>query len=40
MEVRPIYHWQIKDNVRGNIFVCFLALYLAALLMHKFAKAE
>jgi len=40
MEVRPIYHWQIKDNVRGHIFVCFLALYLAALLKHKLAEAK
>lgn len=40
MEVRPVYHWQVKDNVRGHVFVCFLALYLAALLKHKLAEAE
>ena len=40
MEVRPIYHWQFKDNVKGHIFVCFLALYLAALLKRKLAEAK
>jgi hypothetical protein len=32
MEVHPIYHHQSKDNVRGHIFSCFLALYLGAML--------
>ena len=32
VELRPIYHWRKKENVKGHIFVCFLALYLAALL--------
>jgi len=32
VEMRPVYHWRRKDNIRGHIFVCFLALYLAAFL--------
>lgn len=40
MEVRPIYHHLKKDNVRGHIFVCFLALYLAAVLRKKLAAAD
>lgn len=39
MEVRPIYHWKKRENVKGHIFVCFLALYLAALLKKKLAAA-
>jgi len=39
VEVRPVYHWIKKDNVRGHIFVCFLSLYLAALLRKKLAAA-
>lgn len=35
MEVRPIYHWQKKDNVKGHIFVSFLALYLSATLRRR-----
>jgi hypothetical protein len=40
VEMRPIFHWQIKNNVCGHIFVCFLALYLAALLRQKLAAAK
>jgi hypothetical protein len=40
VELRPIFHWRKRDNVKGHIFVCFLALYLAALLRHKLAQAE
>jgi len=40
VEMRPIFHWQIKNNVCGHIFVCFLALYLAALLREKLAAAK
>lgn len=40
VELRPVYHWRVKDNVRGHIFVCFLALYLAALLRQKLATAQ
>jgi transposase len=40
VELRPIYHWRKKDNVRGHIFVCFLALYLAALLRRKLSDAN
>ena len=39
VELRPIFHWQKRDNVKGHIFVCFLSLYLAALLKHKLAQA-
>ena len=35
MEVRPIYHHQKKDNVRGHIFASFLALYLSATLRRR-----
>jgi hypothetical protein len=35
MEVRPIYHHQKKDNVKGHIFGCFLALYLSAALRRR-----
>ena len=40
VEVRPIYHHLKKDNVKGHIFACFLALYLAALLKRKLAQAN
>lgn len=40
VEMRPIYHWRKKENVKGHIFVCFLALYLAALLRKKLADAK
>lgn len=39
VEVRPIFHWQKRENVKGHIFVCFLALYLAALLRRKLSAA-
>jgi transposase len=39
VEVRPMYHHWERDNVKGHIFVCFLALYLAALLRQKLAAA-
>jgi hypothetical protein len=35
MEVRPIYHHLKKDNVKGHIFVAFLALYLSAMLRRR-----
>lgn len=40
MEVRPIFHWRKRENVKGHIFACFLALHLAALLKRKLAKAN
>jgi hypothetical protein len=40
LEVRPIYHWRERDNVKGHIFVCFLALYLAAHLRNKLTAAK
>ncbi len=40
MEVRPIDHHLKKDTVRGHLFVCFLALYLAAVLRKKLAAAD
>jgi hypothetical protein len=38
-KLRPNYHWQSRENVKGHIFVCFLALYLAAHLRNKLAVA-
>jgi len=35
MEVRPICHWQKKDNVKGHIFASFLVLYLSATLRRR-----
>jgi len=35
MEVRPLYHWQKKERVKGHIFAGFLALYLSALLRRR-----
>jgi hypothetical protein len=35
MEVRPIYHHQKKENVKGHIFASFLALYLSARLRRR-----
>lgn len=32
LDTRPIYHHRIKDNVKGHIFGCFLALYLVVAL--------
>lgn len=40
MEVRPIFHWRKRENVKGHIFACFLALHLAALLKRKLAQAR
>ncbi len=37
VEVRPVFHWKKRDNVKGHIFVCFLSLYLAALIRRKLA---
>jgi hypothetical protein len=39
VEVRPVFHHWKRDNVKGHIFVCFLALYVAAHLKHKLADA-
>jgi hypothetical protein len=39
VQVRPVYHHWERDNVKGHIFICFLALYLAALLRQKLAAA-
>ena len=35
LETRPIYHHWVKDNVKGHIFGCFLALYLVVALRKK-----
>ena len=40
VELRPIFHWRKRENVKGHIFVCFLSLYLAALLKRKLAQAD
>jgi hypothetical protein len=37
LETRPIYHHWVKDNVKGHIFGCFLALYLVVVLRKKIA---
>lgn len=39
VEIRPVYHCRKRDNVKGHIFTCFLALYLAALLQRKLKEA-
>ena len=39
VEVRPVFHHWVCDNVKGRVFVCFLALYVAAHLRHKLAAA-
>lgn len=35
LETRPIFHPWVKDNVKGHIFGCFLALYLVVVLRKK-----
>jgi hypothetical protein len=35
LETRPIYHHWVKDNVKGHIFGCFLALYVVVALRRK-----
>lgn len=35
LETRPIFHHLVKDNVKGHIFGCFLALYLVVVLRKK-----
>jgi transposase len=40
MEVRPIYHWQKKENVKGHIFASFLALYLSATLRRRLEELK
>src|SRR5262249_55765768 len=37
LETRPIYHHWLKDNAKGHIFACFLALYLVVVLRKKIA---
>jgi len=39
MELRPIFHWRKRENVKGHIFVCFLALHVAAFLRRRLAQA-
>lgn len=39
VEVRPVFHWRNRGNVKGHIFMCFLSLYLAALIRRKLADA-
>jgi len=39
VEMRPIFHHIKKDNVRGHIFSCFLALYVTAVFRLKLAEA-
>jgi transposase len=40
MALRPIYHHKKRENVKGHIFVCFVALYLAVLLRKRLAEAK
>lgn len=40
VELRPVFHWRKRENVKGHIFTCFLALYLAALLKRKLQEAR
>jgi transposase len=40
VELRPVFHWRNRENVKGHIFVCFLSLYLAALLKRKLAETN
>jgi len=40
MEVRPIYHHQKKENVKGHIFASFLALYLSARLRRRLEESR
>lgn len=35
LETRPIFHHLVKDNVKGHVFGCFLALYLVVVLRKK-----
>lgn len=35
LRVRPVYHHFERDNVRGHIFICFLALYVTGYLRQK-----
>ena len=35
LQVRPIFHHWIKDNVKGHIFGCWLALYLVVALRQR-----
>jgi len=40
VEIRPIYHHLIKNNVKGHIFSCFLALYMVASLKKKLKEQQ
>ncbi len=40
VELRPIFHWRKRHNVKGHIFSCFLALHVAAFLRRKLAQAH
>ncbi len=39
VRMRPVYHWQKRENVKGHIFTGYLALYLSALLRRKLRDA-
>ena len=38
LQVRPIFHHWVKDNVKGHIFGCWLALYLVVELRQRVEK--
>lgn len=35
LDTRPIYHHWVRDNVKGHLFGCFLALYMVVVLRKK-----
>lgn len=35
LETRPIFHHWVRDNVKGHVFGCFLALYMVVVLRKK-----
>jgi hypothetical protein len=39
LRMRPNYHWQKRNNVKGHIFTVYLALYLSAHLRRKLRDA-
>lgn len=35
LDVRPVFHHLVKDNLKGHVFGCFLALYLVVAMRKK-----
>jgi hypothetical protein len=40
VELRPIFRWRLRQNVKGHIFSCFLALHVAAFLRRKLGAGQ